>query len=398
MFKKSNQEIYLDFMASTPVDKEVARVWAMSEEIGFANPSSLHSSGVRSHEIYQKSLKIIATNLKCPPSSLIVTSGATESNAIAIQGVVNYFKKNNPDQIPHIIISTIEHPSISGITKLSDQGIIELSFLPVDKEGIVKVSELRNLLKENTILVSVMFVNSEIGTIQPLNAIKREINRYVKNNNPINRPVLHTDASQALLTLGIELNKLHVDLLTLNGHKIYAPTGIGILYVNHNIKDHIEPLFISNYEKTYLRPGTIPTALVVALAKAVELASKKRNEFIKKVSLIQSDFINDLQSLGGEINGSITDGKRVPTNVSVTFDRINHQFLQMQLDAVGIYCATRSACLDRGKEGSAVLAALSNSKINAALRFSFGYETTKAQLDVVIMELQKALEIQRLNQ
>jgi len=393
--------IYLDYMASTPVHSKVLKAVNRYHRRSFGNPNSVHSYGVQARQVIDESMQLIGKEFGCPANSLYLTSGATESNALALQGVINHYKIMNPDSTPHVLISAIEHPSVLGLKRLHDQDQIILEIIPVDTDGVVDIKAFGKLLRPETILVSVMMVNSEIGTIQPINEINKVIKRFRKNGigeSGSSYPLLHTDASQALLTQSINLNKLHVDLLTINGHKIYAPIGVGLLYVSPTIKDLIEPLFVSDYEEKYLRPGTASPAAAVAMAEAISLVSKDRSKFVAKCIDLQTDFIKSLESLSGIVNGpTVESGLRVPTNVSVSFSDINHEFLQMQLDAAGIACATRSACLERGGEGSAVLAAITGGQKDStrnALRFSFGYETTKDQLKRVIIELEKAIKIQ----
>ena len=391
-------------MASTPVHPDVLKAIHSYHHNNFGNPYSAHSHGVAANKTFLKAMEECARTFSCPQNSLYLTSGATESNAIAIQGVVNTALHSGLSR-PHVLTSAIEHPSVSGVKKMADQGLIDHDEIPIDGDGIVDLQSLQSLIKPETVLISVMLVNSEIGTIQPINNIAKLIRRYRKQHGLINSdhhyPLLHSDASQAVLTNKINLQKLHVDLLTINGHKVYAPTGSGLLYVNPVIKDLIAPLFVANYEKTYLRPGTASVANAIALSQVLKIVTDKRSKFVLKSGNLFKFFTDELQKLGGVINGSVDiDNKRVPTNISVSFPDVNHEFLQMQLDAAGISCATRSACLERGGEGSDVLDALHQGAgipitSNQALRFSFGYETTQSELEIVVLEIKQCLQIQR---
>lgn len=397
MFNSHNHHIYLDYMASTPVDPQVSTVMCDYHRDYFGNPFSIHGYGLQAGRRLDQAMAGIAKVLQCPAKSLQLTSGATESNSLAIHGVVTAAKKNGIAK-PHVIVSAIEHPSVAGVGHLQDSGMIEVDFLPVDSSGIIEIKNLQDLLRPTTVLVSVMLVNSEIGTIQPLNEVAKVIKRYQGEGSTSKTayyPLLHTDASQAALTLDLNLRKLHVDLLTINGHKIYAPIGMGLLYVNPVVAKQVEPLFVSNYEKTYIRPGTVSVANALALEKALALTAMKRDNFIQHATKLFNFFTEGLQQINGSINGSMDlMSQRVPNNVSVSFPSINHEYLQLQLDAVGVYCATRSACLESGSEGSAVLSALDSAGNRNALRFSFGYNTTKSDLAYVLAQLQKAMALQ----
>jgi cysteine desulfurase len=391
--------IYLDYMASTPVAKPVLQAISDYHKNNFGNPHSNHSYGVKARKVFDESLNKIGKILAAPAGSLTATSGATESNAIALQGVIDRAINLGIDK-PHVIISEIEHATVAGIKKLAESEKIELDYITVDNSGIIEYKKLLDLIKPNTILVSVMLVNSEIGTVQPLNELSREIRRWQKknlslNNQQSNYPLLHTDASQAFLTQEIKLNQLHVDLLTLNGHKIYAPIGTGLLYIRPTIKGLIQPIFISNYETEFIRPGTSAPANALALATAMSMVEHKRADFVVKAQKLFEYLAQELTLIGGQINGStVLFEERSPHNISVSFENINHEFLQFQLDAWGISVATRSACLESGGEGSRVLQHL-DTESDQALRISFGYETEKKDLQILVTSLKKAIDIQQ---
>ncbi len=390
------KNIYLDYMASTPTDPRVIAVLEQSIKRDFANAHATHSLGVSAAENLKLSLDDIARQIKSPTSALVVTSGATESNSLAIKGVIDKFVMENPGVLPHIIISNIEHPSVSGLVDLAARELIDLDFLEVDNQGIIKVQELESLLKPQTVLVSVMLVNSEIGTIQPINQVRKVINRWRKQSNLSEQvyPILHTDASQGMLVRELNVQLLHADLITINPHKFYGPNGIGFLYVNPLVKEYLQPLFLSGYEEVVLRPGTPVPALVQASATALTIVASNREDFNHKAREFFEFLKQELVNRGGVINGATDMEKRIPYCLSVSFSNINHEFLQMQLDAKGVYCATKSACLENDIEGSGVLQSL-DSDITSALRISFGYETTHENLSTMLQFLDQAISIQR---
>ena len=395
----NNQTTYLDYMASTPVDNKVWQAMSQYYHSYHGNPYSAHSHGVEVMNQYNQAIDTISEILRCPSNSLYPTSGATESNAIAVQGVIKKAIKNGIKK-PHIIVSAIEHPSVLGVKQLEAEGVIDVDYLPVNSEGVVQSEELANLLRAETVLVSVMLVNSEIGTIQPIDELAKITKKYKKESSGrVRYPLLHSDASQAMLSLPINLQKLHVDLMTLNGHKLYAPTGIGLLYVSPTVESLVESLFVANYDDSYLRPGTAPVGLVVGLATAMCLIEARRHDFVDQATQLFGQLSDSaIKDLGAVINGSVELGnERVPHNISLTFRGVNHEFLQMQLDAAGISVATRSACLERGGEGSRVLSKISpdEAEIKSAIRISFGYETTATDINRLVAQLKLALEIQR---
>lgn len=414
-----NKDIYMDFAASTPVDSAVLRFMNRQYKKAFANTSSNHRLGLEAQKIKHDSLGLIANKLCCPISAIEITSGATESNNLSIQGVVekaiDKFNTVGANFIPHVIISAIEHPSVSSISYYADRNLIHLDTLPVDKGGVVKLEKLKSLIKPETVLISAMMVNSEIGTIQPLNEISKIINKYRRSQSKLikidqNYPLFHSDASQALLTIPINLQKLHVDLLTISSHKIYGPKGVALLYINPVVKHLIKPIFKSRLENSKMRPGTSAVELIAGFAKAIEIAYSRHDTIYLKLKPLQQRLIAGLEELGGTINGTIKPMERVINNVNVSFNlekKINHEFLQMQLDAAGIMVSTRSACLEAGGEGSEVIQALladgnvpvreNNPNLvnnNSALRFSMGWETTSKQINRVLQEVDRVIKIQ----
>lgn len=381
----NHNRIYLDFMASTPVDDRVVEAMRPLWEGVFAHPYSLHKEGREAQEHILKTKKEIASHLEVKESELIFTSGGTESNSLGTQGVLEALKNTEKGLAgKRILMSSIEHPSVAGIVSFAESEGMVVDRCPITEEGCVDMEAFQELLSPDTVLVSIMYVNSEIGTIQPLRDITRSVREYEKQESI--RIYVHTDASQAALYLDCRPHVLGVDLMTLDGHKMYGPKGVGMLYRGEGVP--LAPLFISE-KSTHVRPGTPATPLIVGFGKAFHVAHEERKELGEKVSQLRDWFIQEVETRipHARLNGG--RDKRAPHNISFSFDGVNHEFLLVTLDTKGVAAATRSACLSRGKEGSHVLEALHNHWAPEAIRFSLGKETTQEELEKVISILEE---------
>lgn len=382
MFTKKT--IYLDHAATTATDKEVLKRMLPFFCEQFGNPSSLYGLGKEAEKALADSRKKIASSIKALPENILFTSGGTESNNLAIFGAAEAYQHKGK----HIISVVTEHSSVlEPLKKLSKKGF-EITFLKTDSTGMIDVEELQKAIRKDTILISVMTVNNEIGTIMPIPEIGREVLKYRKENNtPF--PLFHTDACQAANYLEVDVEKFHTDILTLNAGKIYGPKGIGILYVRRGIK--IEPQIIGGGQEKELRAGTENVAAIVGMAFALELAIKNRDKDSKKILELSQYFYKNLKNKISDIklNGKEFGPDRLPSNINISFKNIEGEALVLYLSEKGIMCSTGSACHAKSLEESHVLTAIGLSKKEAAssIRFTLGKENTKEEIDYVLKYL-----------
>ena len=395
------KQIYLDYVSSTPTDERVVKAMKSYWSDEFGNPSAKHIYGRNAKKALEDSRSKIAKILNARAEEIIFTSGGTESNNLAISGIINYVKEKTGTLVGYYAItSEIEHPSVLNLFKHLENKGLKVNYIKADENGIVNVDEIKSALNEKTLLVSIMFVNNEIGTIQPVNEISKIIRSFknAKNESAIfsddNFPYFHTDASQAPLFLDLNVKKLGVDLLTIDGQKIYGPKGIGALFIKKGVP--LRPLFYGGGQEMGLRAGTENIPLIVGLAESMALVEKERNVFVNKMKKLQDYFVGRILS---EIPGSKLNGdkeKRTPNNANISFDNIDHEFLAVQLDENGIFCSTKSACMADKEDDSYIISAINRGKKRTgAIRFSLGKETTKRNLDYVLKILIELVNKQR---
>ena len=382
------KNIYLDHAATTPVRQEVLQRMLPFFSEKYGNPSSFHSAGKEVKDAMDTARETIAKILNCRSAEIIFTSGGTESDNLGIMGAAHASR----DKGKHIITSKIEHPAVlEACKKLAREGF-EISYIPVDKDGFIKLNELKKSLRKDTILVSIMYANNEIGTIQPikesakiLRDYKKEASRLRSGNMDI--PYFHTDACQAAGVLELDIIKLGADLLTFNGSKIYGPKGVGILYVKKGIK--LEPIIYGGGQEYRLRSGTENTAGIVGLAAALELAQKEKTAENKRLTELRDYFIEEILKniKGSRLNGSKTD--RLPNNINVYIPKVEGEAMLLYLDSKGIYAATGSACSSMSLKPSHVLIAIGckDEEAHSSLRFTLGKATIKEDIDCVLKVL-----------
>jgi cysteine desulfurase len=395
------ERLYLDYAASTPLDPRVKLAMEpyWMEKIG--NAGALHAEGREAKAALEEARQTVADVFGSRPDEVIFTSGGTESNALALFGTVKHYDLEHKGDLSrlHVITTAIEHPSvIDGLRELEERGA-RLDIIGVDHRGIIDLKALERVLTRETFLVSVMYVNNEIGSIQPIQEVAKLVRKMKKQRSPqenlsgTTTPYLHTDASQAPLYLPVRVDALGVDLLTVDAQKIYGPKASGALYIRRGV--NIRGLFRGGKQERGLRPGTPPTPMVVGMAVSLKFAETEREEVSAKVREVQDYFIDRaLAELPGvELNGDRHE--RLPNNVNLSFPGFESEFLILALDARGVACAARSACIDQG-EGSYVVASLGKSKICAvsSLRFSLGKATTKTEADRTIDALKEILASQ----
>ncbi|HAS80469.1 MAG: Cysteine desulfurase [Candidatus Nomurabacteria bacterium GW2011_GWE1_32_28] len=377
---KSNQKlkkIYLDYAASIS-----------------ANPSSLHILGIEAKLKLQNARIEVASFLKARPQEIIFTSGGTESNNLAIQGVINKFFELDFKFIPHIITTNIEHPSVLETFKiLKKRKLVEVSFVSVEKSGIVDPKKIKKEIKNNTILISVMYANNEIGTIQPIKEIAKEIRYYKKYKKNLSIfPLFHTDAVQAVNYLDLNVEKLGVDLLSLSGTKIEDAGRVGVLYKKNSVK--ISAIFGGGDQEMGLRPGTENLKEILKFSNALKFLQKNKDKENERLSKLRDYFIKKLLKSFSNIilNGDLEE--RLPNNINITFLKIPSDLLVIELSAKGIMVSSKSACSSSQKGGSYVIESI-NSELDkeiGGVRFSLGKKTNKADIDYTIKVLFKILE------
>lgn len=379
--------IYLDYAATTPVVREVLEEMLPYLKEEYGNPSSIHQAGQTSRAAIDISRERLADFLNCSLSEVVFTGSATESDNIAILGVADFFLKKGKKV--HIITTKIEHPAVLESCRALEKWGLEVDYCVSDKEGLVEVKEIEKLIKDNTVLVSVIYANNEIGTIQPIVEIGKLLEMV--NQTRGQKIYFHTDAVQAVNYLPCDVKELGVDLLTLSAHKIYGPKGVGVLYVKRGTD--MEPIMYGGHQESALRPGTENTAHIVGLGRAIKEVEKSKSQNIKILKYRDKLIDGILAKIpGSRLNGS--KDRRLPNNINVSFDGAEGEALVIALDQEGIATSTGSACSSGSLEPSHVLLALGLSHIQAhgSLRMTLGRGTTEKEIDKVLDVLPKVVK------
>lgn len=368
-------EAYLDNSATTVVAKEVKDIMikVMSEDYG--NPSSLHQKGVKAEKYIKEAKETIAKSLKVLDKEIIFTSGGTESNNLALIGAA----MANMRAGKHIITSSIEHASILSTMDFLKESGFRISYVPVDKNGHVNLDKLKNELCEDTILVSIMYINNEIGAIEPI----EEISKIVKENNP--DTIFHVDAIQAYGKCKIYPSKLGIDMLSVSGHKINGPKGSGFLYVSSKVK--IKPIIHGGGQQKGMRSGTENVPAIAGLSQAVKVCYNDFDEKIGKMYELKDYFIERISKIDNVLVNSKKGLESAPHIVSVSFVGVRSEVMLHTLEDKGIYVSAGSACSsNKAKSVSATLKGigLKNEEIDSTIRFSFCFNTTKEEIDYAI--------------
>jgi cysteine desulfurase len=388
--------IYLDHAATTPLDPAVLETMRPYFSDTFGNPSSFHTLGMHAKDAVTAARQTIAKLLNGHEDEIIFTSGGTESDNLAVIGVPRYFKadiiKNHGEGVlPHVITSSIEHHAVlEPLVHLQRKKEIELTIVDVDRAGKVDPKAVMAAVKPTTVLISIMLANNEIGTIEPIDEIGRELLKYRKEKGSV-LPYLHTDACQATGFLEIDVEKLHCDLLTLNGSKIYGPKGVGALFVRRGAK--VQPFFIGGGQERNIRPGTENVPGIIGLAKALELAQANRVSESERLTKLRDRLAEGLLKIPKTIlNGHPTE--RLPNSVNISFIDIEGEAAVLYLDAQGIMASTGSACASTSLDPSHVILAigLSYEAAHGSIRFTLGHSTTQEDVDFVISVMPAIVE------
>jgi cysteine desulfurase len=374
---------YLDYSATTPVKKEVLD--AMMPYFGevYGNASSLHTFGQDAKEKLTESREIIAKTIGAKTNEIYFTSGGSESDNWAIKSIA----RGNQDKGKHIITSKIEHHAVLHTCEALEKEGFEVTYLDVDEEGYVELDVLKDAIREDTILITIMFINNEIGTIEPV----KEIGAIARENNIL----FHTDAVQALGNVPIDVNEMNIDLMSVSAHKIYGPKGVGALYIRRGIK--IKPFIEGGAQERKKRAGTENIPAIVGFAKACQLAEENLEDHVEKLSKLRDELIEKILSSIDEVKLNGPKDNRHPGNVNVAFKYIEGEALLLMLDAVGVAASSGSACTTGALEPSHVLMSigLGHEIAHGSLRLTIGDFTEPEDIDFIVENLVRIVKTLR---
>ncbi len=378
-------EAYLDNSATTRCYKEVAEIVAKTMTEDFGNPSAMHLKGVEAENYVKEAAKAIAKTLKVQDKEIYFTSGGTESDNWALIGTA----LANHRQGKHMITTPFEHSAVSApLAWLQEQGF-EITVIPVDEEGNLDLKKLEEAIREDTILVSTMFVNNEMGAVVPV----EEVGRIVHEKNP--RTLYHVDAIQAYGKYKIYPKKMGIDLLAVSGHKIHGPKGVGFLYINEKAK--VQPFILGGGQQKGMRSGTDNVPGIAGLGTAAKMIYQNLDENVEHMRELKLYFAKELATLEQvEINGPKPE-RGAPHILNVSFLGVRSEVLLHSLEDMGIYVSAGSACSSHKREGSSSLGALrlTPERKESAIRFSFCETTTKEEIDYTLEALRKLLPMLR---
>ncbi|WP_026475809.1 cysteine desulfurase NifS [Alkaliphilus transvaalensis] len=374
------KRVYLDYSATTPMKKEVLDEMLPFFNVQFGNPSSIHCFGRENKAAIDKSRTTIAKTLNAGVDEIFFTGGGSESDNWAIKGVASALKNKGK----HIITTEIEHHAVLHTCQFLEKEGYDVTYLKVDKYGLIDIEELKAAIRPDTILITIMYANNEIGTLQPI----KEIGKIAKEN----KIIFHTDAVQAYGNIEMDVNELGVDLMSLSAHKVYGPKGIGLLYIRKGTK--IQPIIHGGAQERRRRAGTENVPAIVGFGKAAELAYENIEEHSSRLIYLRDKLINGLTEKIPfvHLNGHPT--KRLPGNVNISIEFIEGESLLLMLDMVGVACSSGSACTSGSLDPSHVLMAigLTHETAHGSLRLTIGDYTTEEDIDYVIENLPPIVE------
>lgn len=378
--------IYLDHSATTPTDPRVVQTMLPYWTTVFGNASSLHSAGKAAKQALTQARETIAAVLNCDPTEMIFTSGGTESDNLALRGVAEALRIRGRGK--HIITTAVEHHAVWDVAKeLADDGF-DVTFLPVDSYGRVTAQQVIDAVRDDTVLVSVIYANNEVGTINPIAEIGRELRKR--------RIPFHVDAVQAPGLLPLDVKALNVDLMSLSAHKFYGPKGIGLLYIRRTIA--LTPQLIGGGQQAHRRGGTEPVALIVGLAEALRLAEAERDETVKRLVPLRDRLIDGVLTTIPEASLTGHPTERLAGHSSFTMQGLNGDSILLDLNEVGIGASGGSACTTGQQEPSHVLLAMGvdQDRLMGQMRFVLGRHSTPEEVDLLIYHLKALVERHRL--
>ena len=374
--RRNDQPIYLDYQATTPMDPRVLEAMMPYFTDQFGNPHSRsHSYGWEAEEGVEKARGQVAKLIGADEKEVIFTSGATESNNLAIRGVAEFYK----DRKNHIVTTVTEHKCVLDTCRHLEQQGFEVTYLPVQKNGLIDLEALRAAVTDKTVVVSVMAVNNEIGVIQPL----AEIGKICRDKGAF----FHTDAAQAAGKIPLDVEAMNIDLMSISGHKIYGPKGIGALYVRRRPRVRLVPMIYGGGQERGFRSGTLPTPLCVGLGEAAEIAAKEMDAEATRLTKLRDRMLKGLQAKLPEIylNGDLE--RRIPGNLNISFAHVEGESLMMGIKNLSV--SSGSACTSASLEPSYVLRALGVEEelAHTSLRIGLGRFTTEHEVDTAVEEL-----------
>jgi len=372
--------IYLDHAATTPADLEVVKAMQPYFSLKFGNPSTIYNIGREARAVLDQARDDVSSFIGANHSEIIFTSGGTESDNLALIGAAFANEKKGN----HIITTGIEHHAIIEPLKFLEKRGFEVSYIPVDKYGLVDVQDIEKAISEKTILITIMHANNEIGTIQPI----AQIGKIAKEKGVI----FHTDAVQSIGSIPVNVDELGVDLLSMSAHKFYGPKGTGALYVRKGTR--LISHMLGGDQERRRRAGTENVAGIVGMAKAIDIAAKRINADASQISALRDKLINNMLEKVEESSLNGHPAKRLPNNANIAFRYVEGESMLLNLDAQNIYVSTGSACSSSTLEASHVLLGigLSHEEAHGSIRFTLGRSTTAEQIDTVVEKMSQIVE------
>jgi cysteine desulfurase len=379
------RRVYLDNSATTAIDPEVLDAMMPYLTDKFGNASSIHHFGQETRSAVDTARHQVAGMLNARPNEIVFTSGGTESNNLAIRGLIEANSKHGR----HIIISAIEHPAVRNVVEDLEERDFRITYLPVYEDGIVRLNDVEAAITDDTILISTMAANNEIGTLQPI----AEIGRLVRNLRESGQKIwFHTDAVQAAGKMPLDVEEIGCDLLSISGHKIHSPKGIGALYIRRGVRLH--PQNIGGRQERERRGGTEPVAQIVALGKACEIAERELGTAPENLKALRDALEGRIGEMIADITFNGSREHRLPNISNISFHGVEGEGLLINLDMQGIAVSTGAACSSGSLEPSPVIRALGGNEdiARSAIRFSLGRSNTAADIDRVLEVLPNAVE------
>jgi cysteine desulfurase len=378
-------KVYLDHSATTPVDPRVVEAMLPYLTGKFGNASSVHSFGQEARAAVDRARREVAALLGARANEIVFVSGGTEANNLAINGVCNLHQAARR----HLITSAIEHPSVEGPCRVLEKAGWEITRLPVYDDGLVRVEDVRAALKPETVLVSIMLANNEIGTIQPIEEIGELLQNVTHGKMP--KPLFHVDAVQAAGRIPVHVETLRCDLLSISGHKFYAPKGVGALFIRRGVR--LAPQSVGGHQERERRAGTESVPAIVAFGTAAKLAADELVERTTHTKRLRDYFETCVNERIDEVVSNGDSSRRLSHLSNLSFRYIEGESLLISLDLQGIAVSTGSACSSGTLEPSPVIRALGRSDelARGSLRFSFGKDNTQAEVDYLLEVLPKVV-------
>ncbi len=374
-----SSRIYLDYCATTPVHPDVREQILRALDEDFGNPSSLHWAGRDSKQLMSQARVDVAEGIGCRPDEITFTSGATEADNLALFGNLRKFQPGKA----HLITSSIEHHAILHAAAQLEQEGYPVTYLPVDQHGLVNPQAVRHAIRPETKLISIMSVNNEVGSIQPI----AEIGGIAREHNIR----FHTDAVQALSLYDVRVNDLNVDLLSLSAHKIYGPKGSGALYIRSGLQ--LTPMILGGTQENSLRAGTENVPAIVGLGAAMNLVRRHRLDERAHMLELRRNLVNGLRAISAAVLVNGLEEKTAPHILSVSFTGVDAEMMLIRLNAEGIAVSLGSACTSTSIEPSHVLTAMGvpRGQIESTLRISLGMPTTQEQINMLLNAIARIL-------